>query len=223
MRVVDLFSGIGGFSLGFKWEGFECVGYDNYKPAIQTYRYNIGEAHLLDLSTYTPKREADVVIAGPPCTPYTTLNFKNRGEKHPAYHLIERTLEIIRDIRPRVYVIENTPSIRSFPNYTLLKEGIEGYDTWELEINYINFGAAIHRKRLFFVGSKVGYFDIPQSLQEKFAKLIDLIGEIAEETEKLAHGDPQAYIYPDEYEVFLHEIDGCYYLQIRHSVFYDDA
>ena len=83
----------------------------------------------------------------------------------------------------------------------------------EIYVNYL----------CFILDVDVPLDDIPQSLQEKFAKLIELISDIAEETEKLAYGDPQAYIYPDNYTVHLKEIDGCYRLQVHHEVFYDNA
>lgn len=52
MRVVDLFCGCGGLSLGFEQAGMEVVvGYDNWDPAISTYKYNFHHPiNKMDLS-----------------------------------------------------------------------------------------------------------------------------------------------------------------------------
>ena len=67
MRVIDLFSGCGGMSLGFQNAGFEIVAaFDNWRPAVSVYRANFEEhpifekdlAQDIDFIAYvTPLRE----------------------------------------------------------------------------------------------------------------------------------------------------------------------
>ena len=67
MKVVDLFSGCGGLSLGFQDAGFEIVkSYDNWSPAVRTYRANFShEIVETDLSEVGELPSCDVVVGGP--------------------------------------------------------------------------------------------------------------------------------------------------------------
>ena len=75
---IDLFSGCGGMSLGFEWNGFkELLAIDNWKDALATYEHNRKNTHTLcaDLSCLSPDKvkedynitNVDVIIGGPPC------------------------------------------------------------------------------------------------------------------------------------------------------------
>jgi DNA (cytosine-5)-methyltransferase 1 len=70
--VVDLFAGCGGLSLGFEAAGFKTVGYEMLKDASETYRNNlIGDCFTEKLHVDTEYPEAEVVIGGPPCQPFS--------------------------------------------------------------------------------------------------------------------------------------------------------
>ena len=69
LKVVDLFCGCGGLSIGFQRSGYEIVGaYDNWKPAVETYNANFSHlATLIELRADSLIPESDVIIGGPPC------------------------------------------------------------------------------------------------------------------------------------------------------------
>lgn len=99
-RLLDLFCGAGGASMGYYRAGFDVVGVDiNPQP-----RYPF-EFHQADALTF-PLEGFDVIHASPPCQAYTKAQ-KLRGNEHP---------ELIWPIRKRIkqtgklYVIENVPS-----------------------------------------------------------------------------------------------------------------
>ena len=78
MRVVDLFAGCGGMSLGFEQAGFEVVAaFDNWDPAINIYRENFSHPiYKKDLSEEniceTIKNfEPNIIMGGPPCQDYS--------------------------------------------------------------------------------------------------------------------------------------------------------
>ena len=84
-RLIDLFSGCGGLSLGFQQAGFEIVAaYDNWQPAIDIYRANfdhpiykrdLAREDIVDeLITLRP----DIIIGGPPCQ-----DFSIAGKRFP--------------------------------------------------------------------------------------------------------------------------------------------
>ncbi len=109
MRVLDLFSGMGGFSLGFAQEGFEVIGVDIDPHACRAYRANVGHCIRADLRREAVYHHADVVLAGPPCRPWSVLNQARRRSMHPDYPLPMAVIHHVAAIRPRVVVMENVP------------------------------------------------------------------------------------------------------------------
>ncbi|MCI2415597.1 MAG: DNA cytosine methyltransferase [Candidatus Aramenus sp.] len=127
IRVVDLFSGAGGFSLGFRNQGFEIsFAIDIDHSAARTYSLNfpdtvviegdvreISGRDILDVVGKPP----EVVIGSPPCEPFTAANSLRLNNPIDRLYVDERgnlTLEFIRlvgELRPKVFVMENVPSI----------------------------------------------------------------------------------------------------------------
>ncbi|MEB3787830.1 MAG: DNA cytosine methyltransferase [Desulfurococcales archaeon] len=125
--IVDLFSGGGGFARGFEEAGFRSLlGLDNYPPAAKTYKANFPHSAFIsdDVKEVTGRvirdyagNDVDVVIASPPCEPFTGANPNRR--KHPLDRLYEdpagqlflHAIRLIGEIRPRVFVIENVPGV----------------------------------------------------------------------------------------------------------------
>ena len=92
MRLIDLFAGAGGLTLGFTWHGFTPVwANDNCADVAATYRANFGcECHVGDIlaaldDTGRTIPEAEVVIGGPPCQGFSLLNKDREGD--PRRHL----------------------------------------------------------------------------------------------------------------------------------------
>ncbi|MCE4604549.1 MAG: DNA cytosine methyltransferase [Aeropyrum sp.] len=128
--VVDLFSGGGGFGRGFEEAGFKVLAaVDNYPPAAKTYKYNfphasviaddikeIGLEEILEAAGLRPG-EVDVVVASPPCEPFTGANPRrmerplDRLYRDPAGQLFLHAIRVIGSIKPRYFVVENVPGI----------------------------------------------------------------------------------------------------------------
>ena len=118
VRVLDLFCGMGGLSLGFALalESAEILGLDIDRRAVETYNLNLGRfnchAEVADLLRWRPKKERfDIVIGGPPCQPFSSINIKNKGRGHPLFPTLERYFELVRAVRPRAFVFENVPGL----------------------------------------------------------------------------------------------------------------
>lgn len=140
MRVLDLFSGLGGFSEAFVRGGDEVLRVEN-NPLLSevpnTTMQNVIEVRdrLIQFQEEgQPIREYDVLLAGPPCREFSlayssprSIAHRNGEEFEPSMELLEATLDIIRITKPRYWVIENVVgSIKFFQDFGLEVNQIHG-------------------------------------------------------------------------------------------------
>jgi DNA (cytosine-5)-methyltransferase 1 len=106
-----LFSGCGGFDLGFVRQGFNpCAAFDSDGEAVKNFKSNIGpDVHQVDLTKELPRKEyiegIDVLIAGPPCQGFSTAG--KRAIDDSRNHLLTLTADLAKAINPKVLVVEN--------------------------------------------------------------------------------------------------------------------
>lgn len=158
---ATLFSGCGGFDLGFHESGFTGLGaFDNEPIAVETYNGNQNStASLFDLAcgSVNLPRNPNVVLAGPPCQGFSTLG--KRKVNDPRNSLFVRAAEIAVQLKPQVIAIENVTGVISesmkhhFSNAerTLLEAG---YETRLFRITSTDFGLPQIRKRILLVAAK---------------------------------------------------------------------
>lgn len=111
MKVLDLFSGLGGWSQAFNDRGHEVVMVDIEKKFNPTICKDIMELTIEDLKEYLP---FDVVLASPPCNCFSMLsvyvhweNGKPKDSAKQAIRLVKKTLHLIQEINPKFWVVEN--------------------------------------------------------------------------------------------------------------------
>lgn len=178
MRVVDLFCGCGGLSLGFEKAGMEVVAaFDNWQDALHVYRNNFNHpairADLMDVEgsveqirPFTP----DMIIGGPPCQDFSSAGKRNenngRGDLTVAY------ARIITEIRPQWFVMENVERILKTQK---LIDALEifhaaGYGTSYTVLNAALCGVPQKRKRFVMIGKLGAKNDFMQeTIREKLA------------------------------------------------------
>lgn len=180
-RLVDLFSGCGGITVGMERAGFRSVGgVEIDEHAARTYAKNfhtgtVGVAR--DITTLSPadllgvgRSEVggvvDAVMGGPPCPSFTRVGRAKLREvmDHPeAFRLDPRTtlylhaVRFIRDMRPLVVVIENVPDVLNQGGECVgeaIAEQIEtlGYNVTYSLLNASNYGVPQFRDRFILVG-----------------------------------------------------------------------
>jgi DNA (cytosine-5)-methyltransferase 1 len=118
-RLIDVFAGAGGMSLGFSTafgHVFESVWANDFdKYCVETYNANFGghcvSGDILEIlgTPDTPIPEADVVIGGPPCQGFSLLNKNRNGD--PRKQLWRPFFEVVKRSGAEVFVMENVPQL----------------------------------------------------------------------------------------------------------------
>lgn len=168
LNVIDLFCGCGGFSKGFEQAGFNIAyGIDNWKDATVTYKHNFPSAVISNediagisgesilQATGLKKNEIDVVIGGPPCQGFSLSG--KRMLDDPRNKLYKSFVDIVSDLMPPVFVMENVPGLVRLFNGKVKDSVINdfselGYDVQMQILSSDNYGVPQQRKRVFFVG-----------------------------------------------------------------------
>ncbi len=175
-RLIDLFAGAGGFSLGFKkafGTHFAPVwANDCNKYAVATYNANFGkhcvEGDIVELlkdeRTHIP--QADVVIGGPPCQGFSLLN-KNRSED-PRKELWRPFLEIVERSGAQVFVMENVPQLLGSDEHQHIQEAAKarGFLLSSAKLHAADYGVPQLRWRAFIIGCRFAdLYDLQDSLK----------------------------------------------------------
>ncbi|MDD4036406.1 MAG: DNA (cytosine-5-)-methyltransferase [Bacilli bacterium] len=191
-RTVSLFSGIGGFDLGFANAGFDIVWANDFdKYACETYIANISDnivcgdinEHLDDV----PKH--DILIGGFPCQPFSTLG-KLKGFDDERGTLFFTIKEILNKHHPKVVVLENVKNLMNHDKGKTFKRMIKeleelGYDVNYEVLNTADFGIPQRRNRIYIVALKKDafrntIFEYPKGKKLKLTAQ-DLLDEDVEE------------------------------------------
>ena len=172
-KCIDLFCGAGGLSEGFRQNGFEILLANDFDTWCEaTYKLNHPETefisgriqditaqqvlYLLDVD----KGELDCIIGGPPCQAFSVYNHQ-RGMHDERSGLFREYLRLVEGLLPKYVVIENVPGISSVEDgvaVTEIKNGLSalGYDVGIAVLKAENYGVAQERRRLFFIGNRIG-------------------------------------------------------------------
>ena len=168
MRVVDLFSGCGGMSLGLEQAGFDVVGaFDNWDPAIAIYRENfhhpIFKADLSneEANDAVKQLQPDLIAGGPPCQDYSIAGKRTLGKRA---NLTIRFAEIVTTVMPTWVIFENVYNIERFKTLPEMKKILSdaGYGLSSMVLDASRCGVPQKRQRFFLVGKlgeKDGFLD----------------------------------------------------------------
>jgi DNA (cytosine-5)-methyltransferase 1 len=155
--VLDLFSGAGGLSLGFRKVGFHILqAVDIYPPAVKTYRHNLGtHVDQIDLTGAVALPYADVLIGGPPCQGFSSAGLRQKNDHRNT--LVGKFAEYVATVKPKAFVFENVEGFLTAEAgdriIELLDPVIEaGYKVHLRKVNAANYGVPQHRKRVLVIG-----------------------------------------------------------------------
>jgi len=168
LSVVDLFSGVGGFSRGFMDEKYEIkLGIEIDEKLAYIYKKNfpstdiivddIRNIHSLDILRHIGS-PPDIVIGGPPCEAYTRANPNRKKDpierlyNDPLGSLVLDFIRIVGDLKPKVFIMENVPGILEgeLKDFLLKEFKRVGYQKIFFNILFAeDYCTPSHRRRVF--------------------------------------------------------------------------
>jgi DNA (cytosine-5)-methyltransferase 1 len=183
LTTISLFTGAGGLDLGLEAAGFEtCIAVDSDPDSVSTIQENrewpIIGANIHDVPSSELLKaaelqvgEADLVVGGPPCQPFSKSGYWARGDSKrlndPRASTLEAYLRVLRDVQPKAFLLENVPGL----NFSGKNEGVlllqttvasinkdlgTQYSLSIAKLNAADFGVPQERERVFIVGSRDG-------------------------------------------------------------------
>ncbi|MDV3877813.1 DNA (cytosine-5-)-methyltransferase [Elizabethkingia anophelis] len=173
MKLIELFSGIGGFTKGLQDAGFEIE--EHYfseidKHAIANYKYNfphakyIGDVKSIQSGDFTG---IDIITFGSPCQDFS-LAGKRKGLEGSRSSLIQCAIDLVTDVRPSVFIWENVKgafSSNSGADFWAILQAFANIGGYRLEWQLLNTKWVLpqNRERIYLVGhldgrSKPGVF-----------------------------------------------------------------
>ena len=188
MRVIDLFAGCGGMSLGFENAGFDIVAaFDNWDAAITIYEINFShpiykkDLGADDVVQQISALHPDLIMGGPPCQDYSIAGKRELGKRA---NLTIRFAEIVSTVKPTWVVFENVYNIERFSTVTVLKQMLSdaGYGITTQVLDASRCGVPQKRQRFFLVGKlgeRDGFLDeaLTSNLSNKRMTVRDYLGD----------------------------------------------
>ena len=169
-HVLDLFSGAGGFSCGLDMvEGFQTEVATDFDPkVINTFQKNFPNTYCIcgDICSSETKqaiiqkskeRNVNMVIGGPPCQGFS-LKGKNLGIKDPRNFLFREYVNIVKELHPQVFIIENVKNLIASANGFFIRQIYEEFENLGYTLNHdivnaYNFGVPQTRERTIIIGT----------------------------------------------------------------------
>ena len=172
LKIIDLFSGVGGLSYGFAHnDNFEILAANEILPKMaKAYSLNhpTTKVYAEDIKDFNAKKvekdlkikasEIDIVIGGPPCQAYSTVG--KRLIDDPRGKLFQEYYRILKEFNPKLFLFENVKGLLSMQGGELLKTIISlfeslGYKVQCKLLNAADYGAPQIRERVVIIGSKL--------------------------------------------------------------------
>lgn len=187
LKMIDLFCGAGGLSLGFTQEGFiTSLANDIQDCCVDTYAHNHPETprdHIVlgdikdvvkNLDDLLAGRNVDIVVGGPPCQGFSMAN-RQRLIDDPRNYLYKSYVEVVKKVHSKFFVMENVKGMLSVAEQ--VKEDFRrlGYSVECHVLNAKDFGIPQNRERLIYIGNCIGVDN-----EQVFSKIFELSQSITD-------------------------------------------
>ncbi|EIF51380.1 DNA cytosine methyltransferase [Sulfurovum sp. AR] len=162
-KIIDLFCGAGGFSLGFIQEGYKVELANDIEPvALETYKYNHPDISTDKILSGDIKEivnnidnhvdtDIDVIIGGPPCQSFSSAN-QQRVIDDPRNVLYTYYVKAVEKIQPKFVLMENVRGMIKVADQVVEDFNRIGYDVEYRLFDSSEFSVAQKRVRLLYIG-----------------------------------------------------------------------
>jgi DNA (cytosine-5)-methyltransferase 1 len=206
LKAISLYTGVGGLDFGFEAAGFETVAAVEMDPVacrtMQSNRkWNVLEGKIAEITSKDILKaaqlrvgEPDVLIGGPPCQPFSKSSYWVSGDAarldDPRADTLTEFFRVLRDTRPRAFLLENVPGLAYKDKDEGLRHVLEilerinhetktHYEARHQVLNAADYGVPQLRQRLFIVGSRDGTpFEFPRPTHAEPGKTDLLQGQL---------------------------------------------
>jgi len=179
LRTIDLFSGAGGITEGFRQAGYECLyANDSMPEAIRTFELNHPEAWAdcggiekvkpaqIRAELGIAKGELDVLVGGPPCQGFS-INAPERFLTDPRNKLFKDYVRFLEEFEPKTFLFENVPGLLSLGDGKVLDRILSEFVRLDYHVTVkilfaAHYGVPQERWRLILLGSKMGAIAPPE-------------------------------------------------------------
>lgn len=192
-KVIDLFAGVGGLSLGFEEQGFDVILANEYDASIaDAYEKNhpstkmiVGDITSLNLKkTFgSLKNKVDVIVGGPPCQ-----GFSQKGQRKTIHdernYLFKYFVQVVKLVQPKYFVMENVPNLLTAENGYFKKEIETLFNGMKYQLsmgvlNAADYGVPQNRRRAIIIGKRGGEApSLPKPIN-KTVTIWDAISDLA--------------------------------------------
>ena len=170
-RILDLFSGAGGLSLGLEMnDRFKTVvATDFFKNSLSTLKKNMPDVEIIfgdildknvkkSIIDKSKKGKVNMIVGGPPCQ-----GFSNKGKKlglsDPRNFLFLEYLNIVKELKPEIFIMENVKTLVTASDGYFINEINDkfkklGYIVSFQVLKASDFGVPQSRERTFIIGSR---------------------------------------------------------------------
>lgn len=173
LSTIDLFSGAGGITEGFRQAGYQCLyGNDSMPEAMETFRHNHSEAwadcrsiekvrpaHIREKLNLA-KGQLDVLVGGPPCQGFS-INAPERFLSDPRNKLFKDYVRFLEEFEPKAFLFENVPGLLSLGDGKVLDRILSEFKRLSYHVTVkilfaAHYGVPQERWRLILLGSRFG-------------------------------------------------------------------
>ena len=183
MKVIDLFAGCGGLSIGFTKAGYDVYKAVEFDASIaNTYKRNHPETEVIvddikhiDHSGVFKHGDADVIIGGPPCQGFSMAGARIRNGfiDDPRNYLFKHYFNVVKTVKPKAFVMENVKGIMTMQGGKIFEEILKIFSDPEMldgepyKLHYrvvkaVEFGVPQKRERMIIIGSRNKDFDFDE-------------------------------------------------------------
>lgn len=164
IKFIDLFSGIGGFRIGFERAGFKCIySCEIDEHANKMYEANFGNSPKEDITTLDPKTlpNFDILLAGFPCQSFSICGLR-KGFYDTRGTLFFDICRILEIKKPKTFVLENVQNLENHNQGNTINVMLHnlyklGYTVNYKILNASDFGVPQNRQRIIFIGNLKGF------------------------------------------------------------------